>query len=151
MSWTDPEVEHFFESHLGHLICAVWWTMCSCSKEILQTEIIFSTRSSDAAHEVRSILDEFRRSGSGTPIREPPWSSYFRRLMNDVFMFQRNSPYRNNIQHSELRRGSWIRLDSRWAERIWQQKTVLRATLVILFVPFNERRVRVPKIFFIPK
>jgi hypothetical protein len=36
--------------------------MCSCSKGILHAEIIFSARTSGAAHEIGSTLDELKRS-----------------------------------------------------------------------------------------
>ena len=34
----DPEAEHFFESHLSHLICIGQWTLCSRPKGILDVE-----------------------------------------------------------------------------------------------------------------
>ena len=53
----------------------------------------------------------------------------------------------NNIQHSQLRLGSWNWLDLRWGEKIRKRNTFLKATLVILFVSVNELCVHVPKEF----
>ena len=53
----------------------------------------------------------------------------------------------NNIQHSQLRLGSWNWLDVRWGEQIRKRNTVLKATLVILFVSVNKLCVHVPTEF----
>ena len=53
----------------------------------------------------------------------------------------------NNIERSQLRRGSWNRLDSRWVEKIRKRNTFLRATLVILLLAFNEDHVYVSEAF----
>ena len=53
----------------------------------------------------------------------------------------------NDIQHSQLRLGSWNWLDLRWGEKIRKRNTFLKATLVILFVSVNELCVHVPKEF----
>ena len=53
----------------------------------------------------------------------------------------------NDIQHSQLRLGSWKWLDFRWGEKIRKRNTFLKATLVILFVSVNELCVHVPTEF----
>ena len=54
----------------------------------------------------------------------------------------------NNIQHSQLRLGSWIWLDFRWwGESTRKRDTLLKATLVISFVSVNKRCVHFPNEF----
>ena len=53
----------------------------------------------------------------------------------------------NDIQHSQLRLGSCNWLDSRRGEEIRKRNTLLKATLVILFVSDNKLCVHVPKEF----
>ena len=60
--------------------------MCSCSKGILQTEIIFSTRSSAAAHEIGSTLDALKRSAP---------SQLFSTYVKIYFHIARNYNYKN--------------------------------------------------------
>jgi hypothetical protein len=60
-------------------------------------------------------------------------SSYFENTLCS-FKLLKLFKFRNTIQHSQLRLGSWNWLDLRRGEKIRKRNTFLKATLVISFI-----------------